>query len=122
MTQEQLNRWAESQTVITLSRLSMLAVTPMMAVIAFFGIGWLDGRYVVRADYEKVIDQTAETKSRLAILENNQVRGRADREQFQDATTDALQELLRLSSATNERLARFEEQLKSQQLQIDRSR
>lgn len=106
-------------------RISMAAMPFMVAMLGL----WLNASFASKAEITSLRESATELatkvevnalKERTIILETNSARGRADREQFQNATTAALQELLRLSSATNERLARFEEQLKSQQMQIDR--
>lgn len=59
-------------------------------------------------------------KTRVVVLENNTTRGREDRVQYQEATTATLAEILKVANATNERMAKMEAKIESQQRELDR--
>lgn len=59
-------------------------------------------------------------RTRVVVLENNTARGREDRVKFQEETTATLAEILKLASATNERMAKIEAEQAAQRRELDR--
>jgi len=79
------------------SRLSMAGVLPLLAFLGWLAAGWLEDQeqamLAVASRVSSIEDTTDELTQRVVILETNQVRGRADREEFQGQMLSELKDL-----------------------------
>jgi len=99
---DNMEKLADSVGLRLIARLSMIGATPVLGMLGWLAMNWLDTRFVeqasataiVAAQVQEVSLQIPALKDRVLTLETNSVRGRADREKFQDDTIrrlDAMQ-------------------------------
>ena len=85
---------ANNATLQVLARLSMLATPFILAGCIWLAVGWIDAQAKtdnqLRHDVDSVTGDLNQVKQNVAVLQNNQERGRADRERFQDEMTNRL--------------------------------
>jgi hypothetical protein len=85
----------ESYTLRVLSRLSMLVTPFLLAGLIYFGKAWVEDRFAgLRSDVDSLQAEMPLAKERIKVVETTIERGRQDREQFQDQTTDVLNRML----------------------------
>lgn len=90
-------RIADDAYLKLVSRLSMAGVLPLLAFLGWLAAGWLEDQeqamLAVASRVSSIEDTTDELTQRVVILETNQVRGRADREEFQAQMLSELKDL-----------------------------
>lgn len=87
-----------------------------MAIVGALLVPVLIGIWTWAAATSKDLDML---RSRVIVLETNDVRNQADRELFQEEAKKSLTEILRLVSAGSERQARVETKVEGIQRQLD---
>ncbi|QPC93824.1 hypothetical protein [Mesorhizobium sp. INR15] len=100
---ENLEKIADSVTLRLFARVSMIGATPVLGMLGWFAMNWLDTQFTAQAhataivaeQVQQVSAQIPALKDRVLTLETNSARGRAERERFQD---DALQQLRLMQS------------------------
>jgi uncharacterized hydantoinase/oxoprolinase family protein len=117
-------KMASNATLQVMARLSMLATPLLIGGFMWFATGWVDAQAKVdtelRVDVDSVTGDLIDVKQKVAVLQNNQERGRADREAFQtemSARLDRMEATLRLLA---EGQAAINATLAAQQRQIER--
>lgn len=126
---------ADSTTLQVMSRLSMLATPILITGIIFFGKAWIehkfeaqsavsqtqaDGMRTMRIDVDGLRNEIPQAKERIKVLETTIDRGRADREAFQNQTTETLNRLLETNTSIVRELSALRSTVDAQQRQIDR--
>ncbi|WP_418460458.1 hypothetical protein ACNT8L_18250 [Brucella intermedia] len=115
MTGERIQKIADSVILRAVARVSMAVALPLLSLVVYFGLNWLDGRFekqetasqnaiafqVSRIDrIEKTavtaIDQSAKVNDRLTVVETKQATADATAAKFQN---DALTRLDRMQDS-----------------------
>jgi len=90
-------RIADDAYLKLISRFSMAGVFPLLAFLGWLASSWLEDQeqamLAVASRVSSIEDTTDELTQRVVILETNQVRGRADREEFQAQMLSELKDL-----------------------------
>ena len=115
------DKLAESATLQVLSRISMLLTPVLLAAVVYFGKAWVEERFTgLRSDVDSLQAEMPLAKERLSLVETTIERGRQDREQFQDQTTDMLNRMLSVQTEMMRELsalrATVEERERQQQM------
>jgi uncharacterized hydantoinase/oxoprolinase family protein len=117
-------KMANSASLQVLARISMLITPVLLSGAMWFASGWVDAQAKVdtelRVDVDSVTGDLIDVKQKVAVLQNNQERGRADREAFQtemSARLDRMEATLRLLA---EGQAAINATLAAQQRQIEK--
>jgi hypothetical protein len=115
------DKLAESPTLQVLSRLSMLLTPVLLAAVVFFGKAWVEDRFSgLRSDVDSLQAEMPLAKERIKVVETTIERGRQDREEFQDQTTDMLNRMLSVQTEMMRELsalrATVEERERQQQM------
>jgi hypothetical protein len=115
------DKLAESPVLQVLSRLSMLLTPVLLAAVVFFGKAWVEDRFSgLRSDVDSLQAEMPLAKERIKVVETTIERGRQDREQFQDQTTDMLNRMLSVQTEMMRELsalrATVEERERQQQM------
>jgi hypothetical protein len=115
------DKLAESPTLQVLSRLSMLLTPVLLAAVVFFGKAWVEDRFAgLRSDVDSLQAEMPLAKERIKVVETTIERGRQDREEFQDQTTDMLNRMLSVQTEMMRELsalrATVEERERQQQM------
>lgn len=121
---------AESQWLLIVSRLSMLATPVLLVALVFFGRFWIESQFEdqaavslqLRTDVNELSDELPLVKERTKVLENNQDRGRQERIEFQRTTTDQLAQIITQQQAIAQQQAAMLAMLQAQQRELDRRR
>ncbi|ESZ07184.1 MULTISPECIES: hypothetical protein [unclassified Mesorhizobium] len=100
---DNMEKLADSVGLRLIARLSMIGATPVLGMLGYLAMGWLDAKFieqakataVVASQVQDVSEQLPQLKDRVLTLETNSTRGRAERERFQD---DALEQLRLMQS------------------------
>jgi hypothetical protein len=115
------DKLAESPVLQVLSRISMLLMPVLLAAVVFFGKAWVEDRFSgLRSDVDSLQAEMPLAKERIKVVETTIERGRQDREQFQDQTTDMLNRMLSVQTEMMRELsalrATVEERERQQQM------
>lgn len=135
-TQEAAERFVSNTTGQVLSRLSMLAIVPMISVISYLGVQYFDTRFdAVDAkqiavtkrvdDLNAALTQNTDNDKinhdRLIVAEQGVQAAREDRDRFQKQALDALSQLQATTMKLSETVAATNATLQEMQMQRGRS-
>lgn len=116
----------DNPTAIVLSRISMIVTPILFSALAAIAWYWLVS---IQSDVNAAQSDISVLRERTSVVENNQVRGRAAREDWQRQTTEQIREMtaqfreLNASlSAINTTVATLAAKLEAQEKRIDQRR
>lgn len=117
---------AESSTLAVIARISMIVTPALFSILASIAWYWLVS---IQSDVNAAQVDISVLRERTSVVENNQVRGRAAREDWQQQTTEQIREMtaqfreLNASlSAINTTVATLATKLEAQEKRIDQRR
>jgi len=117
-------------TIRLVARLSMILCAPVLGIMGWLAMSWLDTQFTqqahatatVQAQVEEVSQQIPALKDRALTLETNSLRGRAEREKFQDDAIRRFDALQSSISIMNGQISALIATIEAQQRQLDRKR
>ena len=114
---------ADNSTLQVLARLSMLFTPILITLVSFFAWQWFDGQakatIQLRTDFNELSAEIPKVKERVTVMETNQQRGRADREDFQERSLRQQEMILQMLRTQGESIAGLNATINSQQRQIE---
>lgn len=112
-------RLAENPTLQVLARIAMLTTPALCSIIAAVAWYWLIS---IQSNVNAAAQDIAALRERTSVVENNQTRGRADRQNWQQETTEQLRMMAAQIQTLTANLAALDSTLRAQQRQIDERR
>lgn len=114
---------ADNSTLQVMARLSMLLTPILITVVSFLAWQWFENQekaaLQLRSDVNQLSDDNAAVKQRVAVVENNQERGRKDREEFQERSLRQQEQILANQRAQGEAIAALTATASAQQRLIE---
>lgn len=114
---------ADDSTLQVMARLSMLFTPILITLVSFFAWQWFDGQakatVQLRTDFNELSAEIPKVKERVSVMETNQQRGRADREEFQERSLRQQEQILQMLRTQGEAIAALTSTVAAQQGQIN---
>lgn len=114
---------ADNSTLQVMARLSMLFTPILITLVSFFAWQWFDGQakatVQLRTDFNELSAEIPKVKERVSVMETNQQRGRADREDFQERSLRQQEQMLQMLRTQGEAIAALTSTVTAQQGQIN---
>jgi len=118
----------ESQTVLVLSRLAMLATPVMLALLIFFGRFWIESQFEaqaaistqLRSDVNDLGNEQQMLRDRTKAVEINQDRGRQERQEFQQFMREQVAQVISQQQGLAQQMAALTATIQAQQKELDR--
>lgn len=114
---------ADNSTLQVMARLSMLLTPFLITLVSFLAWQWFDGQakatVQLRTDFNELSAEIPKVKERVSVMETNQQRGRADREEFQERSLRQQEQILQMLRTQGEAIAALTATVTAQQGQIN---
>jgi hypothetical protein len=118
----------ESQTVLVLSRLAMLATPVMLTLLIFFGRFWIESQFEaqaaistqLRSDVNDLGNEQQMLKDRTKAVEINQDRGRQERQEFQQLMREQMSQVITQQQGLAQQMAALTAMIQAQQRELDK--